>query len=334
MKKLTLLIILLSLTSCFWPSNEEIQKAKNDIFNNSWSTTSNSGWENTLNKIKQNKIFEKSYFKINHLTWDNFIDIKKIDLEKIKDKFDLKWVVNNPDIEKIKVYFKNENSKFPTDEYILKTYKKWNKDFLYRAYKTYNVLDYWLNIYTIEWYVWDNLVSKVELEVYLEDKSKIIELKNENFTSSWLTSISFTWDIFEKLPKDDNIYWELKINDNNFTYSNLKNIIWFKNNEIYGVNCENFAEYLKQNYTWYYWNTCRPIKNWLNFTVNVLTLIWDQYKYEKHYISPNNWLYIKVLLDSWSDITQNDLQKKNDELKQKIFDDLKITDKLFDDLIN
>ena len=336
MKKYLILIFPILLASCFWPSKNEIQTAKNEMNNPTSINTKNenSSWTEISNESPKTEIIkEKSYFKVNHLTSENFIDVNEVEnIENIKEKLDIKWIVNNPDIEKIKISFTNPTSKFPSDEYNLKTFKKWNKDFLYRAYKSYSVLDLWLNTYTIEWFVWENMVSKVEVVVFIADNSKtwtgnIVE------TSSWsMQTSTFSWEIFEKLPTDEQTYWTPSINEDTFSYSNLKDFNWFKNSELSNVNCENFADYLKENYTWYYWNTCRPTSGENNFSVNVLSLSWDEYKYEKHYISANLWVYMKVLLDSWTWVMQSDLQTKNDELKAKAFDTTN-SDKLFKDLL-
>jgi hypothetical protein len=59
--------------------------------------------------------------------------------------------------------------------------------------------------------------------------------------------------------------------ESSFTYSNISSFEVVKNPEIWELTCENFSDYLKENYTWYYWNTCRPIYE-DSFSVNVLTL--------------------------------------------------------------
>jgi hypothetical protein len=62
-------------------------------------------------------------------------------------------------------------------------------------------------------------------------------------------------------------------------------------------------------------------------------LSWDKYKYEKHYIDRKYNFYGIVLLENWEWLTQSDLLSKNEELKQKTFEIISKTDKLFKDLL-
>lgn len=333
MKKILIFMLPIILTSCFWPNKDDIQKAKDKLFNNTGSI------KTTDIDIKNESVsvWEKSYYKINYIWKERWIDIEPIEnIEKIKEKLDIKWIVSNKKIDKIKVIFENKTSKLPTDNYELKTYKKGSEKFLYRAHTAYDVLDLWLNQYTFEWYIWDTLITSLKLDLYIADPSKIIENKWEEKTFNATGSIqSFTWDIFENLPNNDESYGKSTVNNDEwtFTYSNLKDFQWAKNSELSEVNCENFWDYLKQNYTWYYWNTCRPIQDENNFSVNVLSLIGDEYKYEKHYIWAKLWIYGKILLESWTGLSQADLEAKNDELKTKKFDISGNADTLFKDLL-
>lgn len=334
MKKIFIIALPFLLFSCFWES-DEIKQAKQELL---WTNEV----ENSNNEIQKETIQEenistqeiKSYYNINYLT-DKFLDIEAIlNIEKITDTLDVKWIVNNPDIDKIIVKFENRDSSFPLDNYTLQTFKKWDTTFLYRAYKKYQVLDNWLNKYTIEWYVWENLVSKLELEVFianLENTQNISQLQAQDFVPKTI------WDednsVFLNLPVDENNYWNpLMTGESSFTYSNISSFEVVKNPEIWELTCENFSDYLKENYTWYYWNTCRPIYE-DSFSVNVLTLSWDKYKYEKHYIDRKYNFYGIVLLENWEWLTQSDLLSKNEELKQKTFEIISKTDKLFKDLL-
>lgn len=334
MKKIFIIALPFLLFSCFWES-DEIKQAKQELL---WTNEV----ENSNNEIQKETIQEenistqeiKSYYNINYLT-DKFLDIEAIlNIEKITDTLDVKWIVNNPDIDKIIVKFENRDSSFPLDNYTLQTFKKWDTTFLYRAYKKYQVLDNWLNKYTIEWYVWENLVSKLELEVFianLENTQNISQLQAQDFVPKTI------WDednsVFLNLPVDENNYWNpLMTGESSFTYSNISSFEVVKNPEIWELTCENFSDYLKENYTWYYWNTCKPIYE-DSFSVNVLTLSWDKYKYEKHYIDRKYNFYGIVLLENWEWLTQSDLLSKNEELKQKTFEIISKTDKLFKDLL-
>lgn len=333
MKKILIFLFPIVLTSCFWPSADEVQKAKDEIFHATWSTSQ------TDRDIKNesSSIEEKSYYAIHYITKEKWLDIEAIsNIEKIKDKLDIKWRVINKKIDTIKVIFENKTSTFQVDTYHLKTYKKWSETFLYRAYTLYDVLDFWLNEYTFEWYIWEELFSSVKLDIFIADPNKIVPIQTEEKIVSTSPKINtLSWDIFENLPTNDITYGEPKVNNDeqSFTYSNLKDFIATTNNELSLVNCENFWDYLKENYTWFYWNTCRPIKDENNFSVNVLSLTWDEYKYEKHYISAPLWIYGKVLLESGNGLMQWNLQSKNDELKTKTFDTTSNADILFTDLL-
>lgn len=334
MKKLIIFVLPILLASCFWPNKAEIQNAKETLLDSSWTTislnNSNSDKTWTTNIIQE----EKSYFEINYLTDDKSISLENIsNIENIKDNLDIKWIVLNSEIDKIKVIFQNKTSTFPVDNYELKTYKKWNKDFLYRAYKKYAVLDFWLNEYTFEWYVKDKIISSVKLDLFIVNSKKLQSMSWDILNSSWTTINTLSWDILENLLTNEITYWSPKINDDEtFNYSNIDNFTWSVNNELSWINCVNLWDYLKQNYTWYYWNTCRPIIDENNFSVYVLYLSWNEYKYEKQYISQKLWIYGKILLDSWSWITSSELQIKSDELKSHIFDTIN-SDKLFQDLL-
>lgn len=343
MKKIFIVVLPFLLFSCFWES-DEVKQAKQELL---WSGENIKSNETINNDIQNETILKeqntstqvtneiKSYYNINFLTWDKFLDIEPIsNIEKITDTLDIKWIVNNPDLDKIIVKFENRDSNFPIDNYTLQTFKKSDKTFLYRAYKKYQVLDNWLNKYTIEWYVWENLVSKLELEVF------IANLENtQNLSQTWTEQFvpKTIWDednsVFLNLPIDENNYWNpLMTWESSFTYSNISSFEVMKKPEIWQLTCENFWDYLSENYTWYYWNTCRPIYE-DSFSVNVLTLSWDKYKYEKHYIDRKYNFYGVVLLESWEWLTQSDLQLKNEEFKTKTFEITTKTDKLFKDLL-
>lgn len=339
MKKWIVFLFPFLLFSCFGES-KEIQEAKKDLL---WDTqkqeiSSQDTLSGTISDIplvdtSQNER-EVSSYHINHLT-DAFIDIEPIlNIESITDTLDIKWKVNNPDIDKIVVTFTNTTSSFPSDTYTLQTFKKGDKTFLYRAYKKYQVLDTGKNMYTIDAYVWTNLISKLELEVNI--------LSNISQNTSW------TWEVSEYIPKsiwDENntVFLNLPVNEStygnpimtgesSFTYSNIS---WFevrKSSDTLDVTCENIWDFLKQNYSWYYWNTCRPIYQ-DSFSLQVISLAWEKYKYEKHYIDKKYWFYAVALLEEWTWLLKEDLASKNQELKEKTFEITTLSDTLFKDML-
>lgn len=345
MKKLIVILLPVFLFSCFGES-KEIQQAKQDLLwenqgqeTSSWNVSSGTQNESTGTSAILPEIAPKevSSYNINYLT-DKFIDVEPIvNIQSIKDELDIKWVVNNPDIDKIVVSFKNSTSTFPEDNYTLQTFKKGEKTFLYRAYKKYHVLDTWKNIYTIDAYVWGNLISKLELEVNIVPETLPSSASTQ--TQSWASDYvpKSIWDennsVFLNLPINENTYGTpIMTGESSFTYSNVS---WFevqKSDEILELTCENIWDFLKQKYSWYYWNTCRPIYQ-DSFSLNVLSLSGDTYKYEKHYVDKKYWFYAAALLEEWTGVTKDDLSAKNQELKDKNFEITTTTDTLFQNIV-
>lgn len=315
MKKIIILILPIFLFSCFWES-DEVKQAKLDLLNNTWWVIENNSWWNVENNITNDEKLEdnnfedivdvKNTYNINYLT-DKFIEINTFsNIENIKDELDINWIVNNPDVDKIIVTFENNTSNFPKDIYTLKTFKKWNKDFLYRAHKKFQTLDYWLNKYTFDAYVWDNLITKIEIEVNLIDESKNT-LKNDEIKENNLE------------PLESN-YWDIE----NFEIKKIS----FETE----LSCENIWDFLSKNYSWYYWNTCLPL--WEdNLMINVLSLSWENFNYEKLYLNFKKWYLWNILLEKWDWINKENIEEKNKEFKEKTFDITTNTDKLFKDFI-
>ncbi len=307
MKKLIILLLPLFLYSCFWDS-QEVENAKKELLNNNENNkalfdenlekNNNLDEDNNLNNIKEEK--KENSYEVNYLT-DKFLEVKDIkDISSITDWFDINWVVNNPDIDKIIIDFENKTSSFPKDSYTLKTFKKWDKTFLYRAYKKYETLDFWVNKYEINWYVWENLVSKIEI---------IVNIEKNNLNSN-------SWAIIPNIWEESVFSWDEKSLDMQ------------KIPQLESINCENIDEFLSTNYTWYYWNTCRPL--WENiFYVNVLSLSWENYNYERLYLDTLNNNFAKILLETWTWVSKDNLKDKNDELKTKEFLNLENINNLF-----
>jgi len=294
MKNLIIFILPFLLFSCFWES-EEVKKAKEEIFNNSTNKETA-----TTNNINSTMDPNKSYFELYYETFDKFIDLELIkNVENITDTLDINWIVTNQNIDKITVSFSNQTSSFPEDkDYKLTTFKKWNKSFLYRAYTKYQVLDYWLNQYIINAYIWDKIVSTLKLNLYIAKK-----------------------EILNNINQTQNIIYTGSVDDFNI----------INDESVLNINCENIDDFLSSKYTWYYWNTCRPLKVDESIYVNVLSLHWDNYKYERLYINSLKSLSAKILLEEWTWVTKDDLSQKNEELKLNTFDITTKTDSLFKD---
>jgi len=342
MKKFFILLLsILLLTSCFQKS-DDLEKAKKDLLWEDYKTETwindnqkSSTWEAFLDLDITNQEQTSSwYYEISYLTWKNIIEIEEIkNVENIIDNLDINWIVNDKEIDKIVVKFSNKNSSFPEDIYTLKTYKKWDENFLYRAYKKYEVLDYWLNEYQIDAYKWNELVSSLKLEVFIDESKSSIQ-NNNNVT--YESKNIWTEDnlVYLNLPVSD-IYWEpVMLWQESFTYSKINNFEVKKDDSVINANCDNVTNYLKNRLSsWYYWNTCRPIflNKWLYFYV--LRLEGDNYYYEKHYLDKLHNLYGVLLLETWTWITKDNIAEKNNEFKQKSFDIIKNVDILFSEII-
>lgn len=98
------------------------------------------------------------------------------------------------------------------------------------------------------------------------------------------------------------------------------------------IDCKDFdtvSNFVKNNATWAYWNTCRDVSPDV-VKVNVLSFSWDKYKYERFYVNKNSWTLVKVLIEEWTWITTDKLADKNNELKSKVIDDTTLDKKYFD----
>jgi hypothetical protein len=119
------------------------------------------------------------------------------------------------------------------------------------------------------------------------------------------------------------------------TYSDL-NWLEIKRSIIPELTCEKVTSVLADEINWYfYWNTCRPIKDneWVSFYV--VRLDWDKYVYEKHYYLPYQWLYWIQELETGTWVTSENIWAKNSELKEKNEDFwiVKISDELFKEIL-
>lgn len=343
MKKIIFLLTLFLLTSCFQSNKDEIQKAKDEMFS-TWNTistwiTSNSGFSDTQNITNSESQLsaEKYYYEVQKILSKWLIDISPIsNIENITDKLEINWTVNDKNIDKIVVSFTNSTSNFPKDVHTLSQYKKWDSSFVYRAFTQYQVLDKWLNEYLVEAYIWSELVDSLKLVVNLPKPSTSTtwtsSTVNENTISANLWNEND--NLFMSLPSNDSLYWTAKVSWNDsFSYSKVDNLIFARDNNSFDISCENIADYLSTVYTWYYWNTCRPVswENWIY--VNVLSLSWEEYIYNRVYIDKKHWLVWNLLLEKWVWVTKDTLSDKNNELKGATYEVLQKSDKLFEDLL-
>lgn len=315
---LILIILILSLTSCFW-WNDDVTKAKQELLNQDNSLEEK--FEENIAKYEEAEKTEKEKIVINYLTESKFIELDSIDendLSSLELEITWKTLVN---VDKINVTFSNSTSKFPVDNYALKTFKSWDETFLYRAFKKYETLDYGENKYIIEAYSWAE-VSKIELIINIDEKSS--ESSNEEILTEQvnLNSLPVWWDFWN--PVD---IWLGK-----FTYSDIK---WLQVEKLINadlaLDSDSVNEFLADKIDWwFFWNSLRPVswEEWVSFYL--IRLEWDKYFYEKHYYT-TSWFYWVLVLETWSWIDLNWLSEKNTQLKEKNadFTITTISDKLF-----
>ena len=335
MKKIIVLLVLVfSLSSCFWSTdNNQVNDAKKELLwswevssdswnidenvSDSWSVEDSNSWSlENKEKVSINYLDENKFIELDDLTWKDFT---------ISDEIEITWKIIDKNVDKIEVKFSNRESSFPADDYILKTFKKWDESFKYKASKKFSVLDYGENIYEITAYKWKE-ISKVELIINIDktDESNVSvetkDLKIEDFPT-W-------WD-----------FWNpIKIWTDSFSYSDLKSLE-IKKQEIWNIDCENLNDYLSKNMkSYYYWNTCRnTVKDkWISFYITRLN--WNNYVYEKHYLDNVHWLTWTFELEKWQTNaeTKDTIQQRNDDLKPRNteFTTSKIVDNLFVEIAN
>lgn len=315
---LILIILILSLTSCFW-WNDDVTKAKQELLNQDNSLEEK--FEENIAKYEEAEKTEKEKIVINYLTESKFIELDSIDendLTSLELEITWKTLVN---VDKINVTFSNSTSKFPVDNYALKTFKSWDETFLYRAFKKYETLDYGENKYIIESYSWAE-VSKIELIININEKSS--DSGNEEIVTEKvnLNTLPVWWDFWN--PVD---IWLGK-----FTYSDIK---WLQVEKLINadlaLDSDSVNEFLADRIDWwFFWNSLRPVSWEEGVSFYLIRLEWDKYFYEKHYYT-NSWFYWVLVLETWSWIDLNWLSEKNTQLKEKNIDFTitTISDKLF-----
>jgi len=301
-----LFVTTLFLTSCFW-WNDDVTKAKQEMLNQDNSLEEK--YEENIAKFEEAEKEQKEKFVINYLTDSKFIELDSLenkDLNSLELEITWKTLVN---VDKINVIFSNTSSKFPVDNYALKTFKSWDDDFLYRAFKKYETLDYGENKYIIEAYSWEE-VSKIELIINIEKEDETSESDDNLVVTEQvdLNKLPVWWDFWNPLD-----IWLWK-----FTYSDIK---WLQIEKLLNVNLrletDSVNEFLADKIDWwFFWNSLRPVSGEEGVSFYLIRLEWDKYFYEKHYYT-NSWFYGVLVLETWTWIDLNWLSEKNTELKDK-----------------
>lgn len=339
------------LFSCVSSGNDEIQRAKDEIFSNdtaSEKTESVSDNSDIINdkadNISEVVNNEKSnYFNIEYNTSEQLIWVKPFwNLSNIWDWVEFDWYVNDLNIDKITVHYKKSDS-----PYTLQTFKKWDDKFTYRAFRRFNAFWDGLNTYEINAFIWNDMVTSLTLEIYYSWEENNV-VKNEKTTpvvENNTASVAENNTSALSLKKDNIEYksfswfdfpvswelWEFVIDNENISYSNVSNFIINTNRDFENLDCQNVWDYIKTQYSWYYWNTCREV--WDDkILVNVLSLNGNRYSYERHYFINWKWLMWKILLESWFWIDGSNISEKNAEFRDKEFPILEKTDFIFNNI--
>ncbi len=354
MKKILAIILFIWVIFYFyqlWVKNSKIEQAKENIINT--NTQSNKNTKQEENKIVNNskdnskeKIYKIEYIDNNWLIKldENLLSEQ---LKNITDHFTIRWEVLSPSVEKIIVSFSNKDSDFANDIYTLKTFHKWDKKFRYEANSTiFQNLDYWENVYLIK-AISNNKEDKIKLIVNItknKQENNNIKTKKSN-TIDYEKILIWTDENKQYIPFPSSeefgtpIYssWEI-------TYSNIENFkIIEKTLDKSLLNSENiwkkdWSSYVPKNA---YWHIFRNIdynnkENWVSFYI--LRKDNDKLIYEKHYLDFNHNLVWILKLKEYEFSSYDDMANLNQELKNQVlnwnFDDkIKITDKLFKDII-
>lgn len=341
---------------------------------NMWIIEGNNSGE-TDKKINEDNVEEKidnskPYYNVINNDDKNFIQLDDLTykVENITDKITISWKVLNTLVDKIVIGFENTTSDFENDKYTLQTFKKWKTSFEYNADSIwFRNLDYWLNKYLIESYVWND-VSSLELEIFIPENIWSADKNNtsKNINDEIINNISSTSSnlsnniSFEKLligtsnnslfiwfPKSD-LFWNPNSSNWVITYSNIswlkitKSLFHKKDLTLENIWKSDWTWYLNKNVSWYlYWNSFREIdysNKDLGVSFYLLIKNWEKYSYEKHYFDFNHnilWILKIKEFDKTNDDFSTEMSELNTKLKElnDNFEIVKTTDKLFKEIV-
>lgn len=344
MKYIYIWLLLLFLSSCFFNKDENVDKAKKELWvinnevnvsggddNSRLLSDESLGEKSSSNDSKKIIKEDKLSYEVKYLTEEKFLELDSLDSIKFPSlEIELTWktLVN---VDEISVKFLNKESSYPSDNYVLQKFKSWDDTFLYRAYSKYQTIDYWENQYIFIAKSWDKtsefqlIINNIKEEkVDLEEKVNFEEKtdESENDLSS-LPTIEKQLEIVST--------WEWEYSNSNIDWLNLTNT------ELTDLTCDTVSDYLLEKITSYYWwNSCRNIETDKWIDLYLLRLDWGEYVYEKHYFLVDKWIYWVYELERWEYIYEQEEDKlqfvkdKNNELKENNdnFESLKKVDEL------
>jgi len=345
MKKLVYILpILLVLTGCFNSQSDKIEESKKKL---------GVVETNTIENIKQELSGEadpeiaeiKKVYEMEHLGENKFIKLDSLDgVDFYNGQVELSGTTL-VDVDKITVNFSNDSSDFPDDNYTLKSFNSWDKSFKYRAYETYQTLDFGVNTYMITAYSGEE-ISKTRLTITLDEAGQ--QEAQESAVSFEKTQLG--WEdnaIALSLPQGWDFGDMVKLGEDAFTYSKIDGLEITQAGEDFKTSCENITDYLTETLenNWFYWNTCRDIiyKSWEEnqtaISFYVVTLEDESYNYVKHYLDFKNGLYgtYKIKSGEWVETEDKNtaLAELNTTLKAQNndFETTQTVDTLFKEIV-
>ena len=241
---------------------------------------------------------------------ESFIRVNDLPSVFYWDKFTIEGVAEK-DVDKIIVEFENPNSSYPKDVFTLSKYKKWSWNWFYSADRKYEVLDDWLNVYTITAHKW---LKKSVTRVILLNIKQFGFIKHD---ATWL----FYPPTFD-------------------TKFNLEKI-------SHTLDSDNLSDFISSRSKGSYWHLFKWIGNWVSSFYTLEKLNDNDAKYSKNYFLKfwNNYFLWKtnlIVLTETESIeslnTSYSMKARQNnfdlELKDKIWkaDEffMKITDKWFE----
>ncbi len=334
---ISLLVMVMLFSSCFWEKDSSVDEAKKnmgikEVQNKPVVLETNTEPVEMVKEEEKEAKPKVKKFEVKELTDEQYIKIDDLDLSKLMDKqVEITWKTLKH-VDKIVVNFKNEKSSFPEDSYKLWKYKAGDDTFLYRAFEKYETIDDGINLYTIEAHSGDNVSRTQVILRVVEDEDEIVEEVSEEAsnTEDSSSTISLT-----DLPMAEEFWKMEKADDWTITYSTLE---WLtvKSEVIEKLSCEGLTSMLSDRLdSWFYWNSCRPIKDEKWFTFFVTRLEWENYFYEKHYYLTDREYYVVQELEKWTWVTSENIKDKNYALKEnnEDYSEIEAADKLVAELL-
>jgi len=315
------------LVSC--GNKAEIDSAKQELLWDNQTETQGDLWDNTTETVILQESSDSSWaIQIIELDGNSPLSFDEISQVALTNgEVIISWVAND-DVDRIEVLFTNSSSTFSDDAYILQTYVQGEGDFKYIASSKNKVLDYGINEYIFRAYSWtDQNETKIILNVPTDTPNSEVE---------GVESQLIGWEddsILIDLPVSTKYGEPLMLGTDSFTYTQIK---WLEVEKqvLSEISCDGVTEYLTEKLnTWYYWNTCRDIVKDKGIKFNVIRLSGDEYVYERHYIDFTKGFYTTYELETGTGVDSENIQEKNNELKEKDFPTIEIVDDLVRDIL-